>query len=417
MKKKGLIIGIIIGILIMAILATALLLFIRNRNKPINYNDKSEDGTFSTSFIRTSHKFTNKKNYMVSPYSVEIALSMLREGSKGQTLTEIEKVCPERSIKTLAVKDKVNVANALFIKNIYKDDVRADYMKTLKDDYNAEFLYDEFRTPDVINNWANKETNGMIKKVVSNIDREFVLGLANAVAMEETWQDEFQCESIRKEEFTKTDGKKIDVAMLSKTYDSTAAYYEDENSKAIVIPYKMYDRKTGKETDKDGEQLEFIGILPNDIDKYVSSINLDTIKKIDKEKRIANEDTLSIYLQLPKYKYSYDFKQFKNALIDMGIRSVFGKADLSNMIDNHPDLFVNEAVHKTYVEVDEKGTKAAAVTYFGTKDNAMAPSEKEYVEIKFDKPFVFIIKDTKSNELLFFGVVYEPSKYEKPNCK
>ena len=419
MKNKKIILGIIIGIITLVIIITLLYIFlIKGRiEQPTTYHKNSEDGTFSTLFIKASHKNTNKKNYMISPYSVEIALSMLRDGAKGNTYKEIEKVCPEREIKTLAVKDKVNIANALFIKNKYKNDVREDYAKNLKENYNAEFLYDDFKTPNVINNWANKETNGIIKKVIDTISPDFVLGLANAVAMEEKWQDEFKCEMIQKGGFTKLDNKKINVSMLSKNYESTASYYEDDSSKAIIIPYAKYDRKTGKETDKEGEQLEYIGILPNDIDKYISDLTLDTIKKIDKEKRTASEDELTIYLQLPKYQYSYDFKKFKKTLIDMGIESVFGPADLSGMVDNHPDLFVDEAVHKTNVEVDEKGTKAAAVTYFGTKDNAVAPSESKHVEIKFDKPFIFIIKDTKSNELLFFGVVYEPNKYEKPNCE
>lgn len=416
MKNRKVLYGIIIGINAIVICILLYVFLIKGIDEQTTYHDESEDGNFSTLFIKASHKNTSKKNYMISPYSVEIALSMLRDGSKGTTLNEIEKVCPKREIKTLAVKDKVNVANALFIKNKFKNDVREDYKKNLKENYNANFLYDDFKTPDVINNWAAKETNGMIKKVINGISQDFVLGLANAVAMEEEWQDTFDCELIRKGEFTKLDNKKVDVSMLSKNYESTASYYEDDSSKAVVIPYKKYDRQTGKETDKEGEQLEYIGIIPNDIDKYISKLNLDTIKKIDKEKRIANKEKLTIYLQLPKYKYSYDFKQFKNTLINMGIKSVFENADLSEMLDNHPDIVVNEAVHKTYVEVDEKGTKAAAVTYFGTKDNAAAPSEAEHVEIKFDKPFIFIIKDTKSNELLFFGVVYEPDKYEKVTC-
>ena len=74
------------------------------------------------------------------------------------------------------------------------------------------------------------------------------------------------------------------------------------------------------------------------------------------------------------------------------------------------NVYVSKSVHKSHIEVDEKGTKASAVTYFGMDKNS-ASVDKEYFNIKFDKPFVFIIKDSDSNEILFFGVVYEPIKY------
>ena len=416
MKKKITIIS-IIAITLCALIAIGVFVVFKLKNNSTHYEDNSDDGTFSTSFIRNSHKYAKGNNYMISPYSVEIALSMLRDGTKGDTYEEIEKVAPKRTIKTLAVKGKVNVANALFVKNKFKKDVREEYTTNLKENYNAEFLYDEFKTPDVINKWADKETNGMIKKVVNQMDPYFVLGIANAVAMEEEWLDEFQCEMIMEDEFTKLNGKKYKVSMLTNNYTNNASYYKDDKSEAIVIPYKQYDRKTGKEVEEDGEQLEFIGILPNDIDEYISKLDLETIKEIDKKKRTAS-DELDIYLKLPKFDYEYDFKLFKDTLEDMGIKSVFdaSSADLSNMLDNHPDSYVSDAVHKTYVKVDEKGTKAAAITYFGVKDNAMVADETEHITIEFNKPFIFIIKDTKTNEIAFFGVVYEPNKYKETKC-
>ena len=100
----------------------------------------------------------------------------------------------------------------------------------------------------------------------------------------------------------------------------------------------------------------------------------------------------------------------------MGIKEIFTpNADLSNMLNNHPDAYVNEAIHKTYVKVDEKGTKAAAVTYFGVKDTAMR--EAEYIDIKFNHPFVYLIKDTNSNEILFFGTIYNPTWNESNSCE
>ena len=104
----------------------------------------------------------------------------------------------------------------------------------------------------------------------------------------------------------------------------------------------------------------------------------------------------------------------------MGIQNMFEPGcDFSGMIENHPDMYVNEAIHKTYVKVDEAGTKAAAVTYYGLTDGLAAVEEdKQYVSLILDKPFIFMIKDHKTNEILFFGVVYEPEKWDgKKSCE
>ena len=417
MKKGKTILIIILGVIVICLAVVLLLIFIESKKRPvIHYHDVSEDGTFSTSFIRESHLTMNHKNYMVSPYSVEIALSMLREGANGSTREELDQVVPKRKIKTLIVADRVNVANAVFIKDIYKNDVREEYIKTLEEEYNASMIYDPFTNPAKINQWVDRETNGMIKKILDQMDPEFVVGLANAVAMEEEWQSPFVCESTSGYAFTKANGKQYDVAMMSRSFDNNAAYYTSDEAAAVVLPYQVYNRETGKpvEAGEEGEQLDFIGILPKDLDSYISNFTLDTLQDIDENKRYAS-DSLEIYVGLPRFEYSYDFGKFKDTLIHMGIQDVFtqGTCDLSNLLDNHPDVYVNEAIHKSYVKVNEKGTKAAAVTYFGVKETAMIGEEKEYVSIIFDQPFIFIIKDHETNEILFFGVVYEPEKWDE----
>lgn len=416
-RKGNIVFGIVLVIAIVMMTIILVVIYKEIHSDKLHYHDVSEDGVFSTSFIRESHEHMNQENYMVSPYSVEIALSLLREGSGGDTLKELESIVPKRSIKTLDVYKKVNVANGLFIKDIYKNDMKSSYVDLLSEEYNADVIYDSFQTPDKINRWAEKETNGMIKEVISNIDPKFVLGVANAVAMEEEWKIPFQCESTTGYAFTKVNGKQFDTAMMFQSYEEEVAYYSDELGEAVIIPYKIYDRKNGKEADE-GEQLDFIGILPKKLDTYVEHFDLEVLKEITERNRYAS-DSLEITVGLPRFEFDYDFKNFKTTLMDMGIQRMFGVADFSNMIHNHDDLFVSEAVHKSYVKVDEAGTKAAAVTYFGTKDNAMpVEDEKEYISLIFDRPFVFIIKDHNSNEILFFGVVYEPEKWTgEKSCK
>ena len=416
MKKEFKIFLFVVLIIWILLCIVLVLIRIEARGRLPHYHSQSDDGTFSTAFIRESHKSMKKQNYMISPYSVEIALSMLREGSAGDTLKEIEAVAPKRNIKTLSVKNRVNVSNALFVKDIYKQDVRDTYYSLMDEEYNADVIYDSFESPDKINRWVKNETNGMIDKVVDSVSSDFVMALANAVAMEEDWMIPFECERTKSTPFTKVDGKIMNVSMMYNNYEDTVSYYQGDGVEGVILPYQSYYRNTGEKID-DGEQLEFIGLMPDDIDQYIENFDLDEVKNISKNSRMAGSN-LEISVGLPRFEYDYSFGKFKETLGNMGIQSVFGAgADLSNMLDNH-DAYVNDAVHKTYVKVNETGTKAAAVTYFGVKDTAMPMEEKEYVSVIFNKPFVFMIKDTKSNEILFFGVVYQPEKWnENHSCK
>ena len=417
-KKEKKLFGMIVGVIIVLMLVVLGFIYYEMQHSNITYHDVSEDGEFSTAFIRKSHSYQNHKNYMISPYSVEIALSMLREGAKKDTLEEFERVVPKRSIKTLMVKNKINVANAIFVKDIYKKDLLPSYEEGLKTDYNADVIYDSFQTPDKINRWVKQETKGMIPKILDQMDPQFVLGIANAVAMEEEWKTAFECDHTQGYAFTKVNGKQYDTAMMYQSFEKVASYYQNSEIESVILPYAMYDRNTGKTVKKNGEQLDFIAILPKDLDSYIEDFTLDDVKEITKNSRKAGE-RLEITVGLPRFEFSYDFKDFKETLEDMGIQKVFtSSCDLSGMVKNHDGMYVSEAIHKSYVKVNETGTKAAAVTYFGIKDSAAIEDDKEYVSLILDRPFILLIKDHKSNEILFFGVVYEPEKWdEEKTCE
>ena len=105
----------------------------------------------------------------------------------------------------------------------------------------------------------------------------------------------------------------------------------------------------------------------------------------------------------------------------LGIIQAFdpNNANFSNIMDKNSvidNLYVGEAIHKTHIDLNEKGTKAAAITYFGMFKNTSIIIEKENIEIEFNRPFIYIIKDSKTNEMLFFGVVYEPNKWNGSTC-
>ena len=347
---------------------------------------------------------------------------MLRDGAKDNTLKEIENVIGNRNISDVIVKDHIGVANAAFIKNKYKNYLLDEFKNNLESKYHSEILYDDFKTPKVINDWVNDKTNGMIKDILSDIDEYFVLGLANALAIDVEWNSPFDCSKTVKEHFTKIDKKNIYVEMMHKTLEySGYKYLKNDNATGVIIPYKKYNKNTGEEDYENGSNLEFIGILPNDnIYDYINNVNEKELNNLLSSSREVS-DNFEIELGLPRFKYDYELNNFMEVLKNMGIKDAFDrtKANFTKIMPRNNEienLYVDEAIHKTHIELNEKGTKAAAVTFFGFSNKAMMPEEKEKVSITFNKPFIYIIRDSSTNEMLFFGTVYEPNIWNGSTC-
>ena len=369
--------------------------------------DVTMTNDYNTDIIKLFHASANKTNYLLSPYNIEIALNMLRDGADGNTKTELDKVLGNRTINNIIVKNKISVANAIFIKNKFKNDVIDSYYNILKTKYNSDLIYDDFVTPNKINNWVNDKTSGMIKKVLDNISPDFVMGLASALAIDVKWQSEFDCSLTNKQDFTKIDNKIIDAEMMHESYKYGAQYIKTEDATGIIIPYR-------KEWEENTE-LEFVGILPNkDVDTYINGLTKDKLNNLFKNTKSASS-SYHINLSLPRFTYDYSEEEFKEILIKMGIKDAFtSSANFKKMINQ--DVYVGTAIHKTHIDLNEKGTKAAAITFFGL-DGAMAIEEKyETVNVIFNKPFVYMIRERNTGEILFFGTVYEPNIWNGNTC-
>ena len=359
---------------------------------PVNERD------FNLRFLKTVNSVAKYENYLISPYSVEIALNMLKEGADGNTLKEIEEVIESRKINDIT-SEKVRVANAIFIRNDFHDFISNAYIDTLKNNFNSEVLFDEFKTPKVINDWVKVHTNGMIEKIIDNFDGE--VGLANAVAIDVKWINEFECNKTRSEEWT-VGSNKTNVEMMHNTYTYNAKYFKNATEEGVIIPYD--------------NNLEFIGILPKgDLKIYIDNLTKEGLDNIINKSSGVSESK-ELVLALPRFSYKYDLKAFKEVLESMGIKDAFeyDKANFSKMSES-VQLFVSKSIHKTNIELNEVGTKAAAVTYFELSKNAM-PMQKETIEITFNRPFLYIIRNNKNNEMVFVGTVYEPNEWKGSTC-
>ena len=397
MKKKI----IIICLTILLVLGGIFIGIKMKNNKKTNQDDEVtiepsiSKGDFDYNLIHLVNK--NTKNYLISPYSIGYALSMLKDGAKDETLTQLNELLGNTKYdKFENVEDRIGIANAIFIKNIYKDDISSNYLNTLKNKYDSEIIFNELLNADPINNWVKNKTYNMIDKIIETIDKDFVLGLVNAIAIDVEWKTKFEEENTY--DGTWNNDKKVSMMHSS----NTVTYIENDKAKGIIKDYKKYG----------DTELEFIAILPNDnLQEYINNFNKEELDSILSNKKVPDSN-LDIKLTIPKFSYDYQYEKLKDDLISIGVVDVFDgtKSNLRNMLtdDSILQLYASDVIHKTHIELSESGTKAAAVTFIPIFKNTAMPQEKEVINIVFDRPFLYIIKDKNSDNIWFFGTVYNP---------
>jgi serpin B len=243
---------------------------------------------------------------------------------------------------------------------------------------------------EIINNWVNQNTNGKIEKILDSIPPDAVMYLINAIYFNGTWKFEFDKEETKVDEFNLLNGEKIDTDMMVQTNDFN--YYINEDLQAIELPYG------------DGN-FSMVILLPNedsDINEFANGINEEKLNSW-----LAGLTLQQGTLWLPKFKVEYN-SELKDYLELMGMVTAYNplKADFSNMYKGPEKLFISRVFHKTFVEVDEEGTEAAAVTL--VEIEITSAGEGNNFNIKVNRPFVFIIKEKNSNCILFMGKIINP---------
>ena len=378
-------------------------------NQPANIK---KDATTNYSDTEISFKFlkmeNKKENMIYSPLSIKYALQMLNEGADGNTKTQIENVIKNTNlIKYDNVKDILSLANALYIRDIYSNYTKDEYKNKLLNDYNAEIKYDTFENANNINNWIENKTFGQIKNMIQDEivkNPENVMFLINALAIDMEWKEKFNEKKTSGKKFYLENGTEMIATMMKqKNKSDNVSYYKDNKITAISMDLEEYKN----------QQMEFIAIMPNDnLTKYIENFDVDTLKNLSNNMTLASKTKYGLDISIPRFSFDYDLR-LEEDLKNLGITDAFNPdlANFSNMSSREP-FWVSDALHKANIDFSEKGIKAAAVTViYMTYGKALADENKP-IEIKIDKPFMYLIRDKKTGEIWFVGTVYEPNSWE-----
>jgi serine protease inhibitor len=345
----------------------------------------------------------NSENVMISPLSISYALSMTLNGANGATrdsmlkalrvsgitLDEINGSYKNLTDALTSVDQRVaiSIANSVWVEKNFT--VKTPFINTLKDDYAADTRQFDITDPNVvvpINTWISDKTNGLIPKMLNELQDNTVMLLINAIYFKGKWKSEFEKSNTDNATFYKPAG----------TISTPMMFQEDE--------FKVFDGDGFKIGEFPYGQGNFVMdiILPDANDGVASLLPLITSASF--ESWIGQLQSQKILLYIPKFKYEYK-KDLKEILTDMGMGIAFSdNADLSNISDI--SLLINEVKHQTFIETNEEGTEAAAATVVGIGETSAGPPRFVF---NANHSFIYIIRETTTNSILFMGKVADPS--------
>ena len=351
---------------------------------------------FSIELFKKSVK--ENENSLISPLSVLLALAMTANGTGGETLAQMEKVLggdiPLAELNEYlhsyvqGLSDELKTANSIW----FRDDkgrleVKKDFLQKNADYYGAAAYASPFDAQTVkdVNNWVKDNTGKLIDSILEQIDPNDVMYLINAVVFDAKWETVYEKKDVRKDYFEGAKGKqKVDFM-----FSDESRYLDDGRATGFIKPYE-------------GGKYSFAAILPNEgisVGEYISSLTGAGFAEL-----LANVEYTSVNAAMPKFEYDYEF-QMNDALIALGMPDAFdsGAADFKNMaVSSMGNIFIGEVLHKTFITVDEAGTKAGAITKVEMVDECASP---EGYTVKLDRPFVYAIIDSATNLPVFIGTV------------
>jgi serpin B len=354
-------------------------------------------------------------NVIYSPYSISLALAMAYAGARGETESQMAQVLhylPQEQLHPafnaldlqLAEHGKaqtkeetplqLKIANAVWAEQTYP--FLQDFLDTIALNYGAgirlaDFINHYEAVRGEINRWVSDQTNGKIKDLIPQgaLSSDTRMALVNAIYFKGDWLDPFDKDSTQDAPFHLLEGTDVDVPMMSQE---------------MSIPYAKGDGWQAAELAYQGQSAAMDIIVPDEgrFAEIESSLNAETAATI-----LNDLQPTSLQLTLPKFKFESEFG-LADQLASLGMKDAFdpGRADFSGMTERH-DLYVSAVIHKAFVAVDEKGTEAAAATAVIV---TLASAPMFNVTLTVDRPFLFIIRDLPTGQILFMGRVLNPAQ-------
>lgn len=382
--------------------------------KPNTAAGKAADDVFIASqmrlaldLFRSSAAESKNKNVLISPLSIQLALAMTANGANGKTREEMENLLGGNFsveelneylcsyVKNLPSQEKykLKIANSIW----FRDDkaaltVEKNFLQTNADYYGAQAYRVPFdhQTQKDINGWVSAHTDGMIDKMIGEINPDAVMYLINALAFDAEWETSYQKANVHQGTFTDISGQEQSVEMM---YSDEYQYLDDANATGFIKNYK-------------GGKYSFAALLPNegvDIYEYIAGFTdeslLNTLKNAQEE---------AVTATLPKFKCEYELSM-NDVLSGLGMPSAFDSktADFSGLgKSSDGNIYIGDVLHKTLISVDELGTKAGAATKVEMQAGACL-IEKEVV---LNRPFVYMIIDNTAKLPVFIGAVMDMEK-------
>ena len=365
----------------------------------------AQDNEFALDLFKKTIESSSDSNVFISPLSMSIALGMALNGADGTTKTEMETALKMSGMSSDNINEyykimlealpkadsltKLMIANSIWYREGFQ--VKQPFLDINAAYFNAEIRSLDFSktwAKDTINNWCSRKTNNLIKDVIVAIPPLTMMYLINAVYFKGEWAEKFDEKNTHEVDFTDENNKVSKVNMMHST--DSFPYFEDSNAQYLEMPY-------GNGAYSMTVILPANGKTIGNVLDYLNTDRLNTaLGKLQKK---------TVMVFFPRFRTECKYEMF-DMLKAMGMNKAFQEnADFSRICDI--DLYISSVIHKTYVEVTEEGTEAAAVTVieFGTTS---MPSHPNFTA---NKPFIFLIREKGTGVILFAGKMGSVEKY------
>ncbi len=343
-------------------------------------------------------------NVMVSPLSASMALGMTANGAQGETLSQMRDVLGfggmaeadvnaayKGLIQQLRARDskvEFRLANSIWYEQTFS--VEQPFLDAAKNWFDAEVRSIDFRSasaPGTISHWAEDATGGRIKDLVQQIDPAEVMFLVNAVYFKAPWSTPFNPDATGNAPFTTLSGAQVSVATMSG--DATRPFVNNSEIQAVELLYADSAFSMVVVAPPPGGKLSdlIVSLTPQRWQSWMAQLQPGRLITI-----------------MPKFRFDFGVR-LDDALKSMGMPVAFLplQADFGRITTSRNDLYISRVEHKTFIDVHELGTEAAAATAVGIGVTSLPPS------LVFDRPFLFAIRERSSGTILFMGRVGDPS--------